>query len=244
MALRQPTRFTTHAFERVLQRLALSHAEVAAILDHDLAVMVGIDSFSNRLRRVFLSVPDSEFFVAVQDIRNGEVVTVLPLDYHANLRWPIKEKHLVEAAAKMGRPAPNVRGLAGVIPKVPRSAIRIACAWPDKNGSPRLKNLGSWPAEEAPADIALLAHIPEFVREIMTRAAAKGIPCRSPLQIYLRLGKDGERVDVIVDPAIASNPSKREPPSGQLATGAAIELADGDVVGRASCCGVGGRGEI
>lgn len=199
MVLRQSTIFTAHAFDRVNQRLTLSHDDVAAILDNDLAVSVGVDPFSNRLRRVFYSIPDEQFFVAVQDVNAGAVVTVLPLEYHANLRWPIREKKLVEAARRVGAKPPDLGGVAGVVPKVPRTALRISCSVVGTDGIPRFRNLGSWPAGTAPEDLALLAHDETFMEAMLTRLQTKGVSEQSRVTLHVRLGKDGDRVDIEVN---------------------------------------------
>jgi len=200
VVLRQPSISTAHAFDRVRQRLSLSHAEVAAILDNDQAVLVSVDGFSNRLRRAFYSVPDKEFFVAVQDANNGAVITVLTLEYHANLRWPIREKHLGEAARLVGHAPPDLRRMVGVSPKMPRTVIRVSCTVPGSGGDFRLRNLGSWPAASAPEDRELLSQDSDFMEAIHARLQAKGIAGDERITLHLRLGKDEERVDIDLDP--------------------------------------------
>ena len=211
MVLRQSTIFTAHAFERVKERLSLTHEEVAAILDQGLAVNVGIDPFSNRLRRVFFSAPDRTFFVAVQDVSDGALVTVLPLEFHANLRYAIHERYLVEAAANMGCPPPDLRHLVGVKLRGPVTAVRISCSIAGDDDAPMFKSLGSWPAADAPGDIGLLARDPGFLREIRARAESKGIDPGAIKILHLRLGNAGERVDVGVDLSFLSEPPKQSP---------------------------------
>lgn len=92
------TKFTEHAFERVGERLHLSHEEVAQLLDEDKCVPLGKDGSSNRLHKLFYSKPDSYWFVAVQDEVTGEVVTLLPIDYHN--RWKVSGDALSLARAK------------------------------------------------------------------------------------------------------------------------------------------------
>ncbi|MBI1956967.1 MAG: hypothetical protein HYS44_00705 [Candidatus Niyogibacteria bacterium] len=78
--------FTLHAFERARARLSLTLAEVKALLDDDLVVLIGREDNSPRVHRLFYSAPDQYWFVAIQDEENGEVVTVLPVDYHNAFR--------------------------------------------------------------------------------------------------------------------------------------------------------------
>ncbi|MBI2030231.1 hypothetical protein HYT05_01270 [Candidatus Kaiserbacteria bacterium] len=93
------TRFTEHAFGRVDERLHLSHEEVAQLLDNDTCVPLGKDGPSNRGHKLFYSEPDSFWFVAVQDEATGEVITVLPVDYHN--RWKVSGDALSLARAKV-----------------------------------------------------------------------------------------------------------------------------------------------
>ncbi len=83
------TFLSAHAYERVSRegdekrRLNMSEQEVLRILDNDLAVPVGRDpKDKHRVHRLFYSVADDACFVALQDERNGEVVTILPIAGH------------------------------------------------------------------------------------------------------------------------------------------------------------------
>jgi hypothetical protein len=202
MPIRSSTRFSEHALERVKERLSLSIEEVAAILDHDLAVFVGIDEYSNRHRRLFFSVPDNNFFIAIQDADSGEVVTILPLEYHLNLRGFVSENDAVEAAAKMGRAVPDVWKLPGVMPSVVSNTVVISVTGLDSDGMPKNIGLGTW-KDRVPEDLSLLVEDPLFAREIAARALAKGISLAQPLNLRLRRKRDknGEIVDATLNPS-------------------------------------------
>lgn len=92
------TRFTEHAFERVEERLHLTHDDVARVLNEGKYVPLGKDGSSNRLHKLFYSEPDSFWFVAVQDEKTDEIVTILPVDYHN--RWRVSGDALRSARAK------------------------------------------------------------------------------------------------------------------------------------------------
>jgi len=81
--------FSNHALSRVEQRLNLSRRAVEELLERDLFVPVGVEPRGQREHRLFYSAPDKQCFVAIQDIRRGLVITVLPLDYHANICWQV-----------------------------------------------------------------------------------------------------------------------------------------------------------
>jgi len=93
----QMTKFTLHAFIRVHDRLRLPPTEIADILDSNRCVPIGRDG--HRVHRLFYSEPDDYYFVAVQDERNGEVVTILPIDYHN--RWKVSHEPLERAKQLM-----------------------------------------------------------------------------------------------------------------------------------------------
>lgn len=199
MLLRRRTTFTDHAYERVGQRLIESPDELASILDNDLAVIAGVEPYSNRLSRVFLSLADHEYYVAVQDFSTGSVVTVLPLDYYANLQASVPEKLLHEAAKKRGMEAPVLESLTGTNSVetqhiVSSSVIRITAV--NSQNRPPMKNLGSWPLADTPPELENLVANPAFIQEVLHRLAAKGIACTRKLKIRLTLGKSGHTVDI------------------------------------------------
>ena len=91
------THFSRHAFERIEQRTKLSCEEIARILDRKLALNTGRKPGFNRNHLLFYSAPDDDFYVAIQDGLTGTIVTVLPLDYHANLAWNIPLEDCIKA---------------------------------------------------------------------------------------------------------------------------------------------------
>ncbi|MBI2038823.1 MAG: hypothetical protein HYT22_00865 [Candidatus Niyogibacteria bacterium] len=91
-----PASFTQHAFERMRARLSLTAAEVAKLLDSDRVVLIGKETDSSTIHRLFYSAPDNYCFVAIQDEITGEVVTVVPVDYRKAFR-------VSEEAAEMAK---------------------------------------------------------------------------------------------------------------------------------------------
>lgn len=82
-------RFSRHALDRVQERLTATRVEVAALLNTGLFVPIGGEPGSHRTHRLFHSQRDRTSFVAVQDERDGTVVTVLPIDYHDLCAWQV-----------------------------------------------------------------------------------------------------------------------------------------------------------
>lgn len=80
-----------HALDRVKERLHLSMEEILFRLDHDLFVPLGHEPKNHRHHRLFYSPIDDLCFVAVQDVRNGEVITIMPPDFRCG-SWYIPPK--------------------------------------------------------------------------------------------------------------------------------------------------------
>jgi len=85
------THFTHHAFDRITERTKLSCEDISFILDNKLVVNMGCKPGMPRQHLLFYSDLDDEYFVAIQDEMSGTIVTILPLEYHANLAWKVSE---------------------------------------------------------------------------------------------------------------------------------------------------------
>ena len=81
--------FSRHALKRIKQRTGVNYFSIADILDGRMAVDIGQEPVFGRRHWLFYSEPDDCCFVAIQDSMSGLVITVLPLEYHANLAWKI-----------------------------------------------------------------------------------------------------------------------------------------------------------
>ena len=98
------TKFSDHALMRLDQRSKISSELLAEFLDRDKAVDLGFDIMKSRVSRLFFSPFDDKFFVVVQDMRNGFVVTILSVEYWHNLskknfkqKLSVSRKRLQEA---------------------------------------------------------------------------------------------------------------------------------------------------
>jgi hypothetical protein len=89
--------FSKHAFKRIAQRTLLTYEEIGLILDGEFYVNTGTEPGFNRDHLVFYSHKDEVCFVAIRDHYSGKVITILPLDYHKNLAWPITESTIAKA---------------------------------------------------------------------------------------------------------------------------------------------------
>lgn len=67
--------------------------EVADLIDSRRAIPVGHDA--HKVHWLFFSIFDCDWFVAVRDEHNGEVITVLPINYHS--AWRVSKQTLDNA---------------------------------------------------------------------------------------------------------------------------------------------------
>lgn len=182
------TSFTRHAWHRVLGRLSLDPGEVADILDWDLAINIGTQG--GRVHRLFFSAPDGMCFVAIQDLKRGEVVTVLPIDYHETVAWRVSTD-AQEAAKSLVVPAARTKP--STVTEGP-SAFRLSAYVFKPSGGIRSVSLGSWPASPYNGHIERLLEDDEFFREVGDRLASRGIPEPAIDSLHVRLGGKGTPV--------------------------------------------------
>lgn len=166
-----PARFTDHARDRIDDRLSTELHDVAATLDHDLAVLVGADS--GRLHRLFFSPADEQCFVAVQDEGNGDVVTVLPLDYHSSLGWEISIEAQQQAELLL---LGSKRSATPVATRIGdewgnATTFRIRCYVRTSEGQVRGRGLGSMPLACVGGDLSSVEKSSEALAEISARLA-------------------------------------------------------------------------
>lgn len=180
--------FSRHAFKRVAQRTSLSCNEIAAILDRGLVVNTGQRPGFNRVHLVFYSHLDNEYFVAIQDIATGTVITILPLDYHETLAWGISAADCERAreiflGAQTAMEEPRVRDA----PKI----FVISGNFLDEDGRQKTKILLKIPCDPYGNDLKKLLDANMLFQAIEESASAKGIPTERMFAISVRHGKRG-----------------------------------------------------
>lgn len=80
---------SSHAAKRIAQRTSMDSMELMSLIDNGACVNIGQHAGSYRRHLLLFSPKDSFYYVAIQDERNGEIITVLPPAYHRNLAWKI-----------------------------------------------------------------------------------------------------------------------------------------------------------
>lgn len=178
-------RLTKHATQRLAERTTLAHDELFGLIHNQLCVIVGIEPFTNRLHKLIYSESDKTHFVAIQDMATGEVITILPLDYHENLAWKISEEKLQLAVFKV---SPELHS--SLYPEEDAANDpSIKCSIQLFLNSPGLqsirKSFGSHRFSKRPSSADDALSDPEFVDKLMKRFRERQIPIRAVEHILL-----------------------------------------------------------
>lgn len=81
---------TTHAVERIHERTKLWTTDIVKIINAEAFVNLGINPEKPQFQHLlFYSTVDLQHYVIVQDVVNHDIITLWPIDYHANLAWQI-----------------------------------------------------------------------------------------------------------------------------------------------------------
>lgn len=186
--------FSRHAFIRLMQRTRLRSEEIANILDQGLVIDTGRMPGFNRRHLLFYSLPDDNFFVAIQDELTGTVITILPLEYQSNLAWKITEKDCLRAR-KILIEAPND----WQHQKKSLSATRFIVSgnYIDDEGYRRAKVIAKLDSIKYNNDMAKLLLDETFFSKLDELACEAGIDPKRIFEISLRLGKNGH--PIIID---------------------------------------------
>lgn len=84
--------FSRHAFDRLQERTKITAEEIAILFDNNVYLNLGAKPGLIKHHILFYSKDDNDFYVAIQDNLNGDIITILPLDYHSNLAWGVTER--------------------------------------------------------------------------------------------------------------------------------------------------------
>jgi hypothetical protein len=190
------THLSRHAMARLSQRSTLNFSEVARILDCFIFVDIGGEPGFNRQHRLFFSTKDDRFYVAIQDIHTGGVVTILPPEYHENISWKIKDKDYIEAK-NLALSAPEfIEGYdekPSSKPSLPSTFI-ITAIFSDINNDRKVKKVLKVPATQYGLDIKQLTCDKSLDKNINKSLNKNGIASELVWGISIRLGRKGEIV--------------------------------------------------
>lgn len=206
MSFRSRIRKTTcgkHACRRIAERTHLTPEGINTLLDNGCNVPIGINTRgrerSHLIHRLLYSAPDRQWFVAVQDERNNEVLTVLDPLRHGFL---VSEEAKQEAKAlACGTALPSAPSTADVQPlllppkiaTLPPSALRFMCfVRTSGNGHLRSINLGGLPIAEFGSDLLAVAENPRVHAVLRERLREKLRDGDEPTVFLVHIGKHEE----------------------------------------------------
>ena len=72
------SKISSHASQRIFERSLLSEEQIREIIDSDRAILVAQEDHGRKIHKLFWSTIDLSWYVAVQDVNNGGVITLLP----------------------------------------------------------------------------------------------------------------------------------------------------------------------
>ena len=159
-------------------------ATFARLLDQNLTVSVGVEPFTRRRHRLLYSEPDKAHFVVIQDFETGEVVTLLPIDYHENLAWQLSQKSLRKAVWLV---SPQLcQMFYGVSPvPAPGSKCQVTGVFFAEGMSSRNYHLGSHRFERLPENPEDALADEGFIEKLLTKVQKKGLKLESLEEIVL-----------------------------------------------------------
>jgi len=193
----------------------LSCEDIARILDRKLAIYTGRKPGFNRNHLLFYSPPDDNFFVAIQDGLTGTVVTILPLDYHANLAWTISpedcakaKKLCIDAPAEDTRTKDTHTKDIQTLPTPNATVFVISGRYIDREGNQKTKVIQKLDSAQYEHDVKRLLSDQAFFSNLDALAADKGIDVRNLFGITIRLGNKGAGIPIDIQEVPSPNKSR------------------------------------
>ncbi len=185
------THFSYHAFKRINQRTKLSCREIKIILDNGLAINTGSKPGSNQAHLLFYSRNDDNFFIAIQDLLTGTVVTVLPLEYQENLAWKISKDDCLKSKKIIDE---KLSLIINPYNKFPPKIIMIKCHYLDGDGNRKTKTLIKAPSNKYDNDLDLFLSNDEIISKIDDIVNSNKINPVKIISFSVSLGNYGEPI--------------------------------------------------
>ena len=189
------TYFSKHARYRIEHRTRLTDAEITDILENKHIVDIGTEPASRRVHLLFYSLLDDAYFIAVRDSLYGTVSTLLPLEFHALMAWPVKQADLDLAKVKAQKYELRLHELRPPpVAKLPNTVYITAFTFSSfegsfKHGKIKLLTLkveeGKYSSSEA-----VIKDLKHLAPELKRKAEAKA-PLSTIESIMVMLGRDG-----------------------------------------------------
>lgn len=176
------------------ERLGLTAQELLQVLDDDKVVDIGAEPNTHRMHRLLYDRVSGHYFVVVQDTRNREVVTVLPLDYHNRCSWQVDQNLMGSARALIATegvpahtPPASVRAH---IPTAPKFLVRVCYV---RSGKLVRHRLASVDPGKYGGDLTALLADSAFAGDVLAQLRDAGLSSTDvTATLAVRLGQKGD----------------------------------------------------
>lgn len=180
---------SAHAAVRTSQRSLLAPATILEFLKHGAALDIGNEPGFNRKHWLLYSTIDKAYFVAVTDYLHDLLITLLPLEYHANLAWQVSPEQQVIAQRLMEAYLARKSLNPVVTPSL--KFIVSATYHSDTSGAAiKTKTLFSAPQADFNYDLATFMKSPAFFDSLDAATVRKGVLPARVVDIHVVQARD------------------------------------------------------
>lgn len=185
------TFMSAHAQRRIQERTKMSDYEITSLLDKGLYVDIGRKPGFDRNHLVFYSKKDNCCFVAIRDENSGTVVTVLPLDYQANLAWSVRAED-EKYARTLATRGPSTRSLhvKGAAKKKKPKRFQVSAQYMDSQGDRQTQFLATFPSGLYRGDHTVLLQDVDVQERLYSALTKARVNPKVLLSLVVRLGVD------------------------------------------------------
>ncbi len=196
MSTRFPrAQLTQHAEQRLSERFRISADEFLAILNSNQGKRIGVSERTHVMHRMLWSPVDGALLVAIQDVINGAVLTVLPLAMYRNHYAENVTEHRI-------RKVINRMVHAGMAPPemwLPGDREEYVIVYARITGMTQTLSLGAWKGKVDCYDLSKLGTIECFWIWVAERLTALGQSVGSIEQVTAKFsGGDHQEVEYAV----------------------------------------------
>lgn len=182
--------FTSHSLTKVKVRTELTALQVAWILHYRLALQLGTDVGTVKMRYLLWSPLDNDYFVILQDSLNGDVITLLPIDYHENLAYKINDV-LRSRARELFPSMDTLNQLLEAQQKSKPTHFFVNALYTDSEGLPKAKQIKVHPITDYCSTVEELMKSGLSKKEVQQMIASFDIDNESVTGLSIRIGRKG-----------------------------------------------------
>ena len=164
--------FSEHALVRLIERFRIAPQELIEILNAGHGKKIGVSAKTHLMHRLVWSPTDESLLVAIQDVVNGTILTVLTLDmYCRDYERNITDRRVKSVVNKMVH-----AGLAPADLWTPGAADEYVLVYLSLSGTDTFIPLGNWKGQVSSPNLEHLGGMPEFWKWLANQVEEKGHP--------------------------------------------------------------------